>query len=121
MRAWLSSEQRLRKLLVEGQRRVAGGVNSARDTDIDLAESDLVRRVHDRLQPGAARLLQVEPREYARSSLEPSTTSRVRLKSRLCLRTAPAATCPTRSPASANRATRPSRAAPSMSGFDALA
>ena len=44
------------------------------------------------------------------SSREPSTHSRVRLKSRLCLSTAPAATSPTRSPARPNRATSPSRA-----------
>src|SRR6516165_3361977 len=52
---------------------------------------------------------------------EPSTHSRVRLKSRLCLSTAPPTTTPSRSPASPNRSTRPSRAAVSMSWLDASA
>ena len=53
--------------------------------------------------------------------LEPRTASRVRLKSRLCLMTAPATTSPRRSPARPWRATRPSMAAVSMSWFAASA
>src|SRR4051794_8101997 len=54
-------------------------------------------------------------------SLEPSTDSRVRLKSRECLRTAPATTSPSRAPCRPKRATRPSRVAVSMSWLDACA
>src|SRR3954469_3087294 len=54
-------------------------------------------------------------------SLEPSTLSRVRLKSRACLRTAPATTSPTCCPCRPKRATRPSSVAVSMSWFDASA
>ena len=57
----------------------------------------------------------------ALSSAEPSTHSRVRLKSRLCLSTAPATTSPARSPCSPKRATSPSSAAVSMSWFEASA
>src|SRR3954451_8003880 len=54
-------------------------------------------------------------------SLEPSTDSRVRLKSRECLRTAPATTSPIRCPWRPKRATRPSSVAVSMSWLDACA
>ena len=57
----------------------------------------------------------------ALSSAEPSTHSRVRLKSRLCLSTAPATTSPARSPCRPKRATSPSSAAVSMSWFEASA
>ena len=70
---------------------------------------------------GPAGLLDVVGRAWSAASDEPSTASRVRLKSRLCLSTAPAATSPIRSPASPNRATSPSRAAVSMSWLEALA
>ena len=52
------------------------------------------------------------------ASLEPSTDSRVRLKSRECLRTAPATTSPSRSPCSPKRSTRPSIAAVSISWLE---
>ena len=52
---------------------------------------------------------------------EPSTDSRVRLKSRECLSTAPATTSPTRSPSRPKRVTRPSIAAVSMSWLEASA
>ena len=55
------------------------------------------------------------------ASVEPSTDSRVRLKSRACLRTAPATTSPTCAPCSPNRATSPSSVAVSMSWLDACA
>src|SRR5690554_7376791 len=55
------------------------------------------------------------------SSAEPSTASRVRLKSRECLSTAPPPTLPRRSPARPKRATSPSIAAVSMSWLLALA
>src|SRR5690606_35285827 len=55
------------------------------------------------------------------SSAEPSTASRVRLKSRECLSTAPPPTSPRRSPARPKRATSPSIAAVSMSWLLALA
>ena len=54
-------------------------------------------------------------------SLEPSTDSRVRLKSRACLSTAPATTSPSRSPSSPKRATSPSMAAVSISWLEASA
>ena len=52
------------------------------------------------------------------ASREPSTHSRVRLKSRECLSTAPATTSPSRSPRSSNRSTRPSMAAVSISWLE---
>src|SRR5450631_286351 len=52
-------------------------------------------------------------------SRHPRTLSRVRLKSRLCLSTAPAATSPTDSPARPKRVTSPSSAAINMSWLDA--
>ncbi len=55
------------------------------------------------------------------ASLEPSTDSRVRLKSRLCLSTAPATTSPRRSPSSPKRVTSPSMVAVSISWFEAVA
>ena len=54
-------------------------------------------------------------------SLEPSTLSRARLKSRACLSTAPATTSPSRSPSSPNRTASPSIVAVSMSWLDASA
>ena len=54
-------------------------------------------------------------------SREPSTLSRARLKSRLCLSTAPAATSPSRSSCRPNRLTRPSSAAVNMSWLLAVA
>ena len=57
----------------------------------------------------------------AAESAEPRTASRVRLKLRGCLRTAPAVTWPMRSPWSPNRATRPSSVAVSISWFPASA
>ena len=54
-------------------------------------------------------------------SRAPSTASRVRLKSRLCLRTAPPATSPRRASCRPKRATSPSSAAVSMSWLDARA
>ena len=72
-------------------------------------EGDLVGDQDGGLQPGAAGLLDVVRRGGRRDSREPSTLSRVRLKSRECLRTAPATTSPTCSPCSPKRATSPSR------------
>ncbi|CKS97406.1 Uncharacterised protein [Mycobacterium tuberculosis] len=57
---------------------------------------------------------------YGESS-EPSTHSRIRLKSRLCLSTAPPTTMSSRSPASPNRSTKPLSAAVNMSWLDASA
>ena len=55
------------------------------------------------------------------ASLEPSTDSRVRLKSRLCLSTAPATTSPRRWPSRPKRAASPSSAAVSISWLLAVA
>src|SRR3954471_20496399 len=54
-------------------------------------------------------------------SFEPKTLSRVRLKSRECLRTAPATTSPSCLPCRPKRATSPSSVAVSMSWLDACA
>ena len=51
----------------------------------------------------------------------PSTHSRIKLKSRLCLSTAPPITAPNRSPSSPNRSTSPPSAAVNMSWLDASA
>ena len=51
----------------------------------------------------------------------PSTHSRIRLKSRLCLSTAPPITAPSRSPARPNRSTSPPSAAVNMSWLEASA
>ena len=55
----LSVEQQFAQILVECQRRIGGGVHAAGDPGLDLAERDLVGDQHDRLQAGAARLLDV--------------------------------------------------------------
>ena len=52
-------EQRLAQALVEGDRRVGGGVGAAGDAGVDLAEGDLVGDEDRRLQAGAAGLLDV--------------------------------------------------------------
>ena len=55
------------------------------------------------------------------ASFEPSTDSRIRLKSRECLSTAPATTSPSRSPSSPKRVTSPSSAAMNISWLEASA
>ena len=114
-------QQRLAQPLAHGDRGVRRGVDSPGDAGLDLTEGDLVGHEDRRLEAGPAGLLHVVGRASVAASDEPSTASRVRLKSRLCLSTAPAATSPIRSPASPNRATRPSRAVVSMSWLEALA
>src|SRR3954447_7583687 len=52
-------EQDLAQVLVDRDRRVGGGVDAARDGRVDLAERDLVGDEDDRLEAGAARLLDV--------------------------------------------------------------
>ncbi len=52
-------EQDLAQVLADGDRRVRGRVDAAADARVDLAERDLVRDQVDRLQAGAARLLDV--------------------------------------------------------------
>src|SRR3954447_25839516 len=52
-------EEDLAQILVDGDRRVGGGVDAARDARVDLPERDLVRDQHDRLEAGATRLLDV--------------------------------------------------------------
>src|SRR4029079_2347663 len=52
-------EQGLAQVLVEGDRRVGGGVGAAGDAGVDLAEGDLVGDEDRRLQAGAAGLLDV--------------------------------------------------------------
>src|SRR5690606_40343743 len=47
------------QVVVHGEGGVAGGVDAAGDGRVDLAERDLVGRVHDRLQAGAAGHLDV--------------------------------------------------------------
>ena len=67
-------------------------------------------------QAGGSQAAQV----YGDSAL-PSTHSRMRLKSRLCLSTAPPITAPSRSPARSKRSISPSRAAVNMSWLEAFA
>ena len=52
-------EQDLAQILVEGDRRVGGGVGAAGDAGVDLAEGDLVGDEDRRLEAGAAGLLDV--------------------------------------------------------------
>ena len=48
------------QLVADRDRRVGRGVGAARDAVLDLAESDLVGDLDDRLETGAARLLEVD-------------------------------------------------------------
>ena len=112
--------QLLAQLVADRDGSVGGRVGAAGDTDVDLAERDLVGDLDGRLEAGAARLLDVGGGCLG-ESLEPSTLSRARLKSRACLSTAPATTSPSRSPSSPKRPASPSRVAVSMSWLDASA
>ena len=75
---------------------------------LDLPEGDLVGDEDRRLQAGAARLLDVVGRRGRPTARSRARDSRVRLKSRACLRTAPATTSPSCSPCRPKRATSPS-------------
>ncbi|MNQ70730.1 hypothetical protein D3C85_853740 [compost metagenome] len=55
----VGGQQGLAEAVVQGDRRVRGGVHPARDPDLDLAQGDLVGDENGRLQPGAAGLLHV--------------------------------------------------------------
>jgi hypothetical protein len=87
-----SSEQ-LAEPFVDRDRHVGGRVGASGDADLDLAEGDLVGDRDGGLERGVARLLKVSA-----ASREPRTASRVKLKSRECMSTAPATTSPRRSP-----------------------
>ena len=106
-------EQDLPQSLADGDRRIGGGVGPAGDADLDRPERDLVGDGDRGLKSRVARLLDVLGGRLRRDL--PSTASRVRLKSRLCLSTAPAATSPSRSLARPNRSASPSSAAVSIS------
>src|SRR5699024_6057647 len=158
-------DERLAQVVVDGERRVRGGVDAAGDAGLDTAERDRVGDPHGGGQARAAGLLSGErrgggasevvstapatpdsirtsaiasatctaearpvPQACCRSNAgveasrtEPITVSRVRLKSRECLSTAPATTMPRASPWRLYRAARPAMAAVSMSGLDASA
>ena len=114
-------EQHAAQVVAEGDRRVRGGVHAARDGRRRIGPAAIAVGGGDgRLQAGAARLLHVERRACTGDSALPSTHSRIRLKSRLCLSTAPPITAPSCSPARSNRSTRPSSAAVNMSWLEAL-
>jgi hypothetical protein len=52
-------EQDLPEVLVDRDRRIGGGVHAPGDRGVDLADRDLVGNQGDRLEPGAAGLLDV--------------------------------------------------------------
>ena len=101
--------------VAHGDRRVGRGVDAAGDRRTRSGRAGSCwrarRRPRGRWRTPAGR----RRRASAGDRAEPSTASRVRLKSLECLSTAPAATSPIRSPCSPKRATSPSRAAVSMS------
>ena len=87
-------EQHAAQVVAEGDRRVGGGVHAAGGGHLVPACGDAVGGGDRRLQPRAAGLLDDRtPGVYDDSAL-PSTHSRIRLKSRLCLSTAPPITAP---------------------------
>jgi hypothetical protein len=61
-------EQHLTQVVVDGDRRVGGGVDAAGDPALDLPERDLVRDQDRRLQAGSASLLYVVGRRRGRQA-----------------------------------------------------
>ena len=114
-------EQLLPQLLGDDDGRVRGGVDAAGDAGVDLSEARSCWRRGSRPRARCRTPAGRRRRGCRGPGCEPRTASRVRLKSRLCLMTAPATTSPSRSPASPWRATRPSSAAVSMSWLEASA
>ncbi len=111
-------DEDLAQLVVDGERRVRRGVGAASDAEPRTCRA---RSCSRRARPprGQCRTPAGCRRRWSLgASLEPSTTSRARLKSRACLRTAPATNSPTISFSSPKRSTRPSSAAVSISWFE---
>ena len=113
--------QHAAQVVVERDRRVAGRVDAAGDARRRSARARSCARPRSAACRPVSHACWTSCAGVAWSSVEPSTHSRVRLKSRLCLSTAPATTSPSRSPCSPKRATSPSSAAVSMSWLDASA
>ena len=66
--------QLLAELVADRDRRVRRRVGAAADAGLDHAQRDLVGDVERRLQPGAAGLLEVDPRGLARRAWSPAPT-----------------------------------------------